>query len=72
MTRDVFSCRSDESLHDIWSAMRERGLQRIPMVDERDKPVGVVYARDILQNLLGEMGGEEALLRDYVMDVGYQ
>lgn len=72
MTHDVFSCRSDESLHDIWSAMRERGLQRIPMVDERDKPIGIVYARDVLQNLLGEIGGEEALLRDYVMDVGYQ
>ncbi len=72
MTRDVISCRPDESLKDIWSVMKARGLQRIPMVDQGGKPIGIIYARDALQNLLGAVESDEALLRDYVMDVGYQ
>lgn len=72
MTRDVISCRPNESLKDIWSVMKQRGLQRIPIVDQGGKPIGIVYARDALQNLLGAVENDEALLRDYVMDVGYQ
>jgi CBS domain-containing protein len=72
MTRDVISCRPDQSLHDIWLLMKARGLQRIPIVDQGGKPIGIIYARDALQNLLGEVENGEALLRDYVMDVGYQ
>jgi len=72
MTRDVVSCRPDEPLQKIWSVMKSRGLQRIPILDGNRKPVGVIYARDALQCLLGEAKNDEALLRDYVMDVGYQ
>ena len=72
MTRDVVSCRPNETLQVIWSAMKGRGLQRIPILDESRKPVGIIYARDALQCLLGEVENDEALLRDYVMDVGYQ
>ncbi len=72
MTRDVVSCRPDEPLQGIWSVMKARGLQRIPIVDGNRKPVGIIYARDALQCLLGEAENDEALLRDYVMDVGYQ
>ena len=72
MTGEVISCRADQPLQDIWSIMKQKGLQRIPVVDPFNKPVGIIYARDVLQNLLGEMADEEGLLRDYVMDVGYQ
>lgn len=72
MTRRVVSCRPGDRLHDIWSVMKGRGLQRIPIVDQRGRPIGIIYARDALQNLLGEVENDEALLRDYVMDVGYQ
>ena len=72
MTSNVTSCRPGEALKDIWSVMKARGLQRIPIVDQRSSPIGVVYARDALQQLLGEVESDEALLREYVMDVGYQ
>jgi CBS domain-containing protein len=72
MTRDVVSCRLGESLQDIWSMMKERGLQRIPVVDQSGKPIGIIYARDALQSLLSEVEDEGTLLRDYVMSVGYQ
>ena len=72
ITRKVASCRTSAVLHDVWLMMKERGLQRIPVVDEGGRPVGIIYARDALQNLLGEVDDEEALLRDYVTGVGYR
>ena len=72
MTRKVASCRTSAILHYVWLMMKERGLQRIPVLDEGGRPVGIIYARDSLQNLLGEMDDEEALLRDYVTGVGYR
>ena len=72
MSRGVVSCQPSDPLHDIWSLMKERGLQRIPIIDGDRKPIGIIYARDALQNLLGESESDETLLRDYVMGIGYQ
>lgn len=72
MTRDVISCRPNEWLQGIWARMKEKNLQRIPVVDHEGKPLGIIYARDALQDLLNEVENEESLLRDYVMCVGYQ
>lgn len=72
MTRNVASCRADVVLHEVWLMMEERGLQRIPVLDEDGRPIGIIYARDALQFLLGEVEDEEALLRDYVTGVGYR
>lgn len=72
MTREVVSCRPGDLLHHVWSVMNERGLQRIPVVDPHQAPIGIVYARDALQNLLGEVENEGELMRDYIAGVGYR
>jgi CBS domain-containing protein len=72
MTRKVVSCQADAVLLEVWLTMKERGLQRIPVLDDHGRPFGIVYARDALQLLLGEAEDEEALLRDYVTGVGYR
>jgi CBS domain-containing protein len=72
MTRDVVCCGTTETLQDVWVAMKESGLQRLPLIDQFRKPVGIIYARDALENLLCEVEDEESLLRDYVMGVGYR
>jgi CBS domain-containing protein len=54
MTRDVTYCRTHEALLDVWSLMRERGLQRVPILDEARRPLGIIYAREALQALLSE------------------
>ena len=72
MTREVFSCRANEWLQDVWAAIKARDLQRIPVLGKDGKPIGILYSRDVLQGLLGEVEDEEALLRDYVMNVGYR
>ena len=71
MTRDVVLCRPGDLLHDVWLRMKERGLKNIPVADQDLRPQGVLNARDILQVLLKESEDEEAMLRDYVMGVGY-
>ena len=72
MTQDVTSCRPDDSLQDVWSRIKERGLKNIPVVDKDSRPVGVLNARDALEVLLEDVRYEEQLLRDYVMCVGYR
>ena len=72
MTRDVTYCRTHEILLDVWSVMRERGVQRIPILDEARRPLGIIHAREALQALLSESENEDELLRDYISGVGYR
>ena len=72
MTRDVTYCRTHEILHDVWTLMRNLDLQRIPILDEARRPLGIIYAREALQALLSETENEDELLRDYISGVGYR
>lgn len=72
MTTDVTFCSATDCLPDVLSTMVERGFVHVPVVDAQRKPYGVVNARDALRELLAEGQYEEALLRDYVMGIGYR
>ncbi|MDQ2860882.1 MAG: CBS domain-containing protein [Pseudomonadota bacterium] len=72
MTHEVISCRPNDLLHDVWSVIKERDLLRIPVIDNDGAPIGILYARDALPILLAASEDEEKMLRDYVMNVGYQ
>lgn len=71
MTRSVRHCRPQQPLSEVLTIMHTHGLGHIPVLDEGSRPVGVVDARDALRALLADEQYEEALLRDYVMGVGY-
>jgi CBS domain-containing protein len=72
MTRDVTFCGPADCLPDVLSMMLARGFVHVPVVDAQRKPSGVVNARDALRELWAEGQYEEALLRHYVMGVGYR
>ncbi|KAB0266884.1 CBS domain-containing protein [Microvirga brassicacearum] len=72
MTRDVTSCFTTDWLQDVWTSMTATGLLQFPVLGSRGEPLGVLYARDALQALLGEVRDEEQLLKDYVMSMGYR
>ena len=72
MTRDVVSCHSTDCLPELLSMMGRRGLVHVPVIDEESRPCGVVNARDALRVLWAEEKYQEALLRDYVMGIGYR
>jgi len=71
MTQDVVCCHPQDLLLDVWLIMKARMLLCIPVVGPDSNPLGILYARDVLQILLTEVEDEEALLRDYIMSVGY-
>jgi CBS domain-containing protein len=71
MTRDVTYCCPDDLLQDVWSIMKERKLLRIPIVGKDFRPLGVINARDALLVLLETSEHEGALLREYIMGIGY-
>jgi CBS domain-containing protein len=71
MTRAVVACRPGDWLHKVWDIMKEQKFKNIPVTDAGSRPIGVLTARDVLEVLLGETQDEEALLRDYVMGIGY-
>jgi len=71
MAREIITCRPDDGLYDVWATMKQRQLKNIPVIDADRRPTGVLNARDLLEVLLGEVENEEALLRDYVMGMGY-
>ena len=72
MTREVTFCRATDCLPDVLAMMQARGFVHVPVIDVAGTPIGVVNARDALRELLAEGQYEEALLRDYVMGVGYR
>lgn len=72
MSRDVTHCRPPELLQAAWERMKEKGFAHIPVIDDEDRPLGTLNARDALQALLKETEYEEDLLRDYVMGIGYR
>ena len=72
MTQDVTFCRATDCLTEVLSMMQTRGFVHVPVIDAEGRPSGVVNARDALRELVAEGQYEEALLRDYVMGVGYR
>ena len=72
MTREVAFCHPDDWLREVWLTVKQRGLKNIPVVDRDRVPMGVLNARDMVRALLEDTEQEEALLRDYVVGIGYR
>jgi CBS domain-containing protein len=72
MNADFTVCAPADSLPTVLAMMHERGLIHVPVVDGGNQPQGVLNVRDGLRALLAAGNYEEALLRNYVMGLGYQ
>jgi CBS domain-containing protein len=72
MTRNVTCCRPGDTLENVLTVMNKRGLEHIPVIDDKSIPSGVVDARDALKALMAQANYNQTLLRDYVMGVGYR
>jgi len=51
MTRKVFSANEDTTVADIAEMMVKNRVNRIPIVDENNKPVGIVTRADIVRSI---------------------
>jgi CBS domain-containing protein len=47
MARKVFACRPEDTLEQVEKLMSEKQIRRLPVVDEQDRPVGIVSVTDI-------------------------
>ncbi len=72
MAREFAVCAPDEVLSDVLAKMHQRELIHVLLVGADHKLLGIVNARDGLRALLAAGNHEEALLRNYVMGIGYQ
>jgi len=72
MTRDVACCRASDPLAEVWQTMKARDIQYIPIIDDKNMPIGIIYADDALQCLLQEVETDDELVRDFISGVGYR
>lgn len=72
MTRDVVVCRGTDELKNVSQMMKDRHLKNIPIVNEINRPLGVLTARAVLDSLLSDTEFEETQLIDYVKGIGYR
>ena len=72
MNAVVVSCGPDDDLTTVLAMMQARHLVHIPVLDAKGVPLGVINAHDALNAMLKDEKYEEALLRDYVLAIGYQ
>jgi CBS domain-containing protein len=72
MTQEFTSCEPHELLSEVLATMHARGLVYVLLIGAGKQPLGVLNARDGLRALLAAGNHEEALLRSYVMGLGYK
>lgn len=72
MMQEFTTCAPHELLSDVLAMMHPRGLVHVLLIGTDKQPLGVLNARDGLRALLAAGNHEEALLRNYVMGIGYE
>jgi CBS domain-containing protein len=65
MTRNVFTCREDDTVSALMEQMTTRKFRHIPVV-ENDRLVGIVSIGDVVKHRLQEMEHESEALTDYI------
>src|SRR5262245_3106501 len=48
MTRDVSNCAQDDDVHQALEMLKHRRVRRLPVVDERDRLVGIISLNDFV------------------------
>jgi CBS domain-containing protein len=71
MSRNVVSCRPQDRVEQILSVMKERGLRRIPVVDDAGGVAGLITMRDALLYLYEQAKLDEESLKEYFLGAGY-
>ena len=65
MTRDVVSCRAQDSVNDIMGMMTAGRFRHVPVVDD-GRLIGLVSIGDVVKNHIAEIELEASALRSYV------
>jgi len=66
MSRDVVTCRSDDTVDSLMAAMTERRIRHLPVVDDEGVLGGVVSIGDVVKSRVGQLELENRHLVDYI------
>lgn len=58
MNEEVISIKSDRDVDDLSRIMEENQISRLLVVDDNERPVGMVSLQDLSQNLTDELNAE--------------
>ena len=72
MTRGFVSCRPEDDVRAVWQRMTARGLQNVPVLGAKARPLGVLDIRDAMRAILSADELEEQALANYIAGVGYR
>ena len=66
MTRNVLTCKPEDSVDDVMAVMTARRVRHLPVVDD-GKLIGLVSIGDVVKHRLDEAALEVDSLREYVL-----
>ncbi|MGQ0672627.1 MAG: CBS domain-containing protein [Hyphomicrobium sp.] len=66
MTRNVVTCKSQDTIAEIARIMTWRGIRHLPVVDD-GKLAGIISIRDVLRNRVADLHRLSDLLREYIV-----
>lgn len=58
MTKGIVYCRTDQSLEDAIHLMEEKLIRRLPVINEKNRMVGMLALADISHHVNRELSGE--------------
>ena len=65
MTRNVVTCRQEDSVNTIMALMTERRVRHLPVMDG-DELIGIISIGDVVKHRLAEVESEAQSLREYI------
>jgi CBS domain-containing protein len=66
MTRRVVTCGESETVASVMERMTSGKFRHVPVIED-NRLVGIISIGDVVKHRLGEMEGESAALRDYIL-----
>ena len=66
MTKKVICCESDVLSDKLMELMTKNKVRHIPIVDNRNHPIGIVSIGDVVNRLIEKIEYENKMLKDFV------
>lgn len=68
MTRNVITCREDDSVNGIMTMMNNGRFRHMPVVDKDNKMVGLISVGDVVKNRMEEVMRDTEDMKRYIVE----